>query len=519
MQNVSSRWGSLFLFTALLFGGIVRFVPTIITGQPINDGGLFYIMIQDLKANQFLIPAFTSYNHLNIPFAYPPFSLYAGGLLSLSGIPVIQIVRWLPPLVSTLSILAFFWMASLLLDSKAKATLATLIYALIPRSFSWYVMGGGLSRAFGMFFLIMACASSWALFTQKRPKYLILTILCGSGAILSHPETGLHAASACVLIWFFKGRNAQGFRDSLLVALCVAILTSPWWGTVLLQHGLAPLRSALGTGGSGSILELLGLGSGLTEEPLLSLTILLGLIGFIMQVASGNLFLPIWFALPFIVEWRSATAISILPLSILAGLGMAELLIPLVLRVKSQFRENSGDWTGYMSHSGLLQLVLGLYVFYAFIGAFIYDFTLTNYVVPAQSLAAMNWIRSNTPGNARFVVLTGRPDPFSDPSAEWFPAITLRTSINTIQGREWLLGRDFLPFLESLDSLQACLDSNVSCISRWAKIRQFDFDYLYIEKHGSTSSSPPNSLLFLLSKDNKFASVFDNGGVAIFERK
>ena len=332
MQNSSLRWGSLFLFTALLFGGIVRFVPTIITGQPINDGGMFYIMIQDLKANQFLIPAFTSYNHLNIPFAYPPFSFYAGGLLSLFGIPIVQIIRWLPPLVSTFSILAFFWMASLLLDSKAKATLATLIYALIPRSFSWYVMGGGLSRAFGMFFLIMACASSWALFTQKRPKYLILTILCGSGAILSHPETGLHAASACALIWFFKGRNAQGFRDSLLVALCVVILTSPWWGTVLLQHGFAPFQSALGTGGSGSIPELLRLGSTLTEEPLLSFSILLGIIGFIMQVASGNLFLPIWFILPFIVEWRSATAISILPLSILAGLGMAELLIPLVLR-------------------------------------------------------------------------------------------------------------------------------------------------------------------------------------------
>ena len=158
-------------------------------------------------------------------------------------------------------------------------------------------------------------------------------------------------------------------------------------------------------------------------------------------------------------------------------------------------------------------------MFYAFIGAFIYDFTLTNYIVPTQSLAAMNWVRSNTPGKARFVVLTGRPDPFSDPSVEWFPAITLRTSINTIQGREWLLGRDFMPFLGSLDTLQACLNRNVSCITQWVQTRQFGFDYLYIEKHGSTSAPPLNSLLYLLSKDNRFASVFDNGGVVIFERK
>jgi hypothetical protein len=519
MQGISSRWASLFLSATVLFGAIVRFAPTIITNRPINDGGMFYIMIQDLVSNHFLIPAFTSYNHLNIPFAYPPFSFYVGGLLSLLGIPIIEIIRWIPPFVSTLSILAFYWMASLILNSKTKATLATMVYALIPRSFSWYVMGGGLSRSFGAFFLILACAATWVLFTRKEPKYIVLTMLCGAGAILSHPETGLHAATACALIWLFKGRNVRGLRDSSIVALGVMVLTSPWWGTVLHQHGLTPFQSALKTGGDGSISMLLKMGVNLTEEPLFSLSILFGIMGFVLQGRSGNWFLPFWLFLPFLVEWRSATAIAILPLSILAGSGIADLIIPFILRIKSNLKENARDWTEYMSNHRILQFTLGFYLFYAFIGAFIYDFSLGNYIIPAQSLDAMQWVKTNTTSNSRFIVLTDRPDPFSDPIVEWFPAITSRTCQNTIQGREWLLGSNFIPFLGSLDDLRSCLRDKVSCVTQWSETRHLGFDYIYIERHKSESPPSQSSLLYQLHQDNNFVPVFENDGAAIFEQK
>ena len=517
VKDMSSRWSSFFLFTSVLFGTIVRFAPTIISGRPINDGGMFYVMIQDLMSNHFLLPAFTSYNHLNIPFAYPPFTFYVGGLLSLLGIPIVQIIRWIPALVSTLSLPAFYCMASLMMDSRPKAALATLVYALIPRSFSWYVMGGGLSRSFGMLFLILTCASAWLLFIRKDLKYMILTILCGAGTILSHPETGLHAATACALIWFFKGRNARGIRDSLFVILGVAVLTSPWWGTVLYQHGLAPFQSAIKTGGNGSISTILETGLNLTEEPLFSFSILFAIIGLVLQAVSGNWFLPIWLFLPFFVEWRSASAISILPFSILAGTGIADLIIPFLVRLR--FKEYRGDWTGYMSKNRLLQAVLGFYLFYAFIGAFIYDYSLTNYVIPEQSRQAMQWIKTNTPNSSRFIVLTGRTDPFSDPTTEWFPAITSRTSENTVQGKEWLLGGDFISFLSSLGDLRSCLRASGACIRQWSENRQIGFEYIYLEKQKSDMQPLPNSLLYQLRQDASFLSVFENDGAAIFERK
>ena len=99
----------LFLLFALLLGGIVRFMPVAMAGFPVNDGGMFYVMVEELQANHFLLPAFTQYNLADIPYAYPPFGFYATALISsLFRIPALDVVRWLPPLVSTLSLLAFY---------------------------------------------------------------------------------------------------------------------------------------------------------------------------------------------------------------------------------------------------------------------------------------------------------------------------------------------------------------------------------------------------------------------------
>ena len=43
-------WPALLLFTALLFGALVRFLPAILNGFPLNDGGMFHAMTQDLQS-------------------------------------------------------------------------------------------------------------------------------------------------------------------------------------------------------------------------------------------------------------------------------------------------------------------------------------------------------------------------------------------------------------------------------------------------------------------------------------
>jgi len=246
-------WGGLLLFTALLFGAVVRFVPAASSGFPLNDGGLFYAMIRDLKANGFVLPQFTTYNFADIPFAYPPIGFYIAGIfsaastaLSAGRLPVsdLQVLLWLPPLVNTFAIFFFFKFAGQILPSRIAAALATLVYALSSRAFLWQVMGGGITRSFGMLFLILMFWQAVQLFREYNHRRLALTILFGALAVMSHPQTALHAALGGLMIFLFYGRSKRGVISALWVGLGVVLLSAPWWGTVLLRHGFEPLLSA-----------------------------------------------------------------------------------------------------------------------------------------------------------------------------------------------------------------------------------------------------------------------------------
>ncbi|MDP1780012.1 MAG: hypothetical protein Q8K73_07045, partial [Anaerolineales bacterium] len=81
-MNRKLDFPTLLLFTALLLGAIIRFYPAVSNGFPLNDGGMFYTMIRDLKANHYILPQLTTYNFADIPFAYPPLGFYIAALLS-----------------------------------------------------------------------------------------------------------------------------------------------------------------------------------------------------------------------------------------------------------------------------------------------------------------------------------------------------------------------------------------------------------------------------------------------------
>src|SRR5690349_6694757 len=184
-MNRTLDWATLPLFSTLMFGVIVRFLPAAMNGFPLNDGGMFLAMTRDLQANRYLLPEFTTYNLEQIPFAYPPLGFYVTGILSdLLSIPMTWLFLWLPALINAISILIFYKFAVQILPSRMLASLATLFYALSPRAFLWQVMGGGVTRAFGMLFLLLMAWQAMQLFRQYDHKRLLFVILCGVGAVL-----------------------------------------------------------------------------------------------------------------------------------------------------------------------------------------------------------------------------------------------------------------------------------------------------------------------------------------------
>ena len=88
-KRVLSReeWGTLIFGLTLFLSILIRIFPETLTSFPINDGGMFMVMARELRLNGFALPAYTSYNNFNIPFAYPPLGLYVTGFLSVLGIP------------------------------------------------------------------------------------------------------------------------------------------------------------------------------------------------------------------------------------------------------------------------------------------------------------------------------------------------------------------------------------------------------------------------------------------------
>ncbi len=181
------QWATLILGLALFLGLLIRLFPALLARFPLNDGGMFLSMIRDLRANGFLLPKFTTYNLAEIPFAYPPFGFYVAALLSLLGIPELETLRWLPALVNFASIPAFYLLANAVLKDRPRAAVASLCFTLVPSSYGWQIMGGGLTRSFGVLFIILTLYVMHEMFGRGTWKFVALTILIGALAVLSHP--------------------------------------------------------------------------------------------------------------------------------------------------------------------------------------------------------------------------------------------------------------------------------------------------------------------------------------------
>lgn len=493
-MNRKLDFPALLLFVSLLFGTIVRFYPVITNGFPLNDGGMFYTMVQDLKSNGYALPQFTTYNHADIPFAYPPLGFYAAALLSalLPGSDL-TIFLYLPALVNTFSILAFYLFAKETLNSRTLASLATMIYALSPRSFLWQVMGGGITRSFGMFFLLLMLWQAIKLFksasyltqpeesnrgdssplSEKSNPFgaahsLVLTILFGAGAVLSHPQTALHAALGGAMIFLFYGLNKRGFISAIFVGLGVALLTSLWWGLVLSRHGLQPFISAGQTSQRTleSYLSIIQF-DGLNDYLLLPAT-LLAFIGIYVFFQERKFFLVTWTVLAYLIDPRGGSGVALLAVSMLAGVGLLQL---------SAWVSRSGNEqvkTVFMKRSSLTLLFSAIFLF-LFV-AMISDFQLLNTSLKSGDLEMVEWVNSNVDGNKTFLLATGREFSMSDPLQEWFPTLTEQYSATTLQGLEWTLAERFFPWSEQLTEFQHCADA--ACVDEWSTRNGVEYDYL-----------------------------------------
>lgn len=491
---------------ATLIGGFVRLAAPLAADFPLNDGGLFYAMIETLHASHFVLPVNFFYNGTFIPFSYPPLGFYLTDLVAaLTHQPILDVMRWLPPLISTITIPAFYLLSRHLLPSQNGAALATFAFAFLPRAFSWLIMGGGVTRSLGFLFAILTLACAYQLFTAPHPRLIIWTSLWSALTVLTHPEAAAQTAFAAILFLLFFDRTRSGFLHACTTGGLTLLLTAPWWTLMLARYGLEPfLAAAQATGDDRSDLINLVLRFVLpfrfefAEEALLPIISVFGLLGLFSALGKRNWFLPVWLVSAHLFEPRSAPLFMTIPLAMLAAHTLSDIILPYL---------NSGS-------KRIIPAFLGLLLAYVFTSASLVPSNIAgNISLQPADRETMNWIKENTPNDSVFIVLTGQL-PLRDPVSEWFPILTARISAATVFGCEWIKEPSFASRVEDYNSLQACLYSDSNCLLSWENQSNIEFTFILIRK--SPSSTP---LQINLDSDGNYSLVFQTPEISIYEKK
>lgn len=430
-------------------------------------------MVRDLQANGYRIPAFTSYNAASIPFAYPSFSFYAAGLLNDFGVDLLQIFRFYPLVFSLLAIPAFYWLASELLENRRKAVLATYAFALLKPSYYWLIMGGGLTRSPAFTFSIL-CLAVWARWLRGRSQWgwmwagFCFGIICGT-----HLEIAMVTAVTMLLFLLFHQptvRRAGIFLSSMVIG---GVVSAPYWLPVLRQHGFQPFLMALSNGGFDRTTRALNiLLPSVSEETNLTLFAVMMLLGLIYLFATKTFFLPVWWVTLVIIDPRSLSRTASGVMALLMAYGIEEVVI------RSLATLPATRWT-----RTIIRFVPALFIFQLLLMSVqisILPQSMSSNLNPAEK-AAIEWVQQNTPIEARFLVLPASDSWGEDSLMEWFPTLTARINVVTVQGYEWMPKQEFTWRIADYFGLRKCLQEPwTKCLDDYLQEHSDGFDYVYI---------------------------------------
>ncbi|HYY55346.1 MAG TPA: hypothetical protein VFA01_08185 [Candidatus Dormibacteraeota bacterium] len=495
-----SLWAAL----AVALGVVVRIRPFVRSDWPINDGGMFFAAVSEIWRNGYGLPAMLHYNGESIPFAYPPLAFYtAAALGGVASLPLTDVFRILPLLFSCLSVVAFHQLARRLLADDRAVIAATIGFGLVPASWIWMVMGGGLTRALGLTFFLLALANVLAVFERPTRRGVVVAGTLSALTLLTHIEFAWAIAFSATAFWVAHPSRPR-FRSLVAIGAVGVALSAPWLLIVVARHGLSPFLAASQTGQLIDPLEQL-LAFRQSGEPNFPLFSALALLGALVAFARGARTTLLWLAAIAVLDPRSWGTLSSAPLALLAASGAVDGVAPLLTR--------------HRTAAGILAAVAVAYLAH---GSLISHTELLDALTPSER-DAMAWVAANAPPDARFAVVSehGWAD---DRESEWFPVLAKRVSVSTAQGFEWLSLGAFRQRLLAIQALQQCGAADGNCIEMWASEYAVGYDFVFVPKYRAGIRLDGSDtwccmgLRNALLGDPRFALVYDGAGATIYER-
>lgn len=501
------------LLIIVVIGAFLRLAPVLASDFPLNDGGMFLTMAEELRANGYLLPRYSSYNDLQIPYAYPPLGFYLTAIISsLAGISLTDVLRFVPALVSVATIPVAFAIGREIFRDSRMALATAAFFSFAPRSYEWLVGGGGITR--GPAFLLAMVAVLIALRMHSAPsrwKPFIAGTALGASA-LWHPEAGIFGAvSVVVAAPFVTDNRWAAFRRVALVAATSILVVLPWFVVVLTTHGIEPFASARATGGS-PLEGLLVLAASRTSGGYIEIMGIATSVGLVVCAMRRCWLIPVWMIAIVLSDPRAGATYASVP---------AALAVAFLVRDIGHVALRSG--VGELSHpQNVRRARIATTVAFVALAFVVTADSLASRLSPLSPLHAlsaserqgMQWAADQTDPDSSFLVISGSPW-FVDAEAEWFPVLANRHSVSTVQGHEWLVGDSFDFQYDRSDLLIRCAaTSDGGCIEQWLEDAG-RVDYLYMTRSPALASIGRECCLGLASILSGAEVVYRNEDVVI----
>lgn len=509
---------------------VVRLPRVLADDFPINDGGFFFVMINELVGAKLALPLTTSYNGGCIPFTYPPLALYTAAAVHLAtGASILGLLRFLPLIANLGTAAVFFFLARSVLGTASRAGLASLTFVLLPRSYEYLIMGGGLTRSFGFLFACLAVACGHRLFVGRRTAAGVPTAVALALAVLSHPEMGLWAAATLVLVVAVCGPDRRTIVAAAFVAVGAAAITSPWLVAMLTRHGLAPFLAASETS-NWSLRALLGpLARGAAGEVGVAPFVILAFVGVLDAIVRREFFLPVWLVVTFAVVPRSAATPAVVPVALLATRALVGVVLPWLQRFLGGW---TALWRGAPGELGQETRRRALRAIQAavLVPAFGYTLIISNLRrtpedwpsmrrVPPAERVAMAWIAANVGEGHRFLVASANRSWWVDPVDAWFAALAGRVSVTTPNGAEWLPRSEFARRVQEYEALRRCGSVDAACLDALSARFGLQFSDVYVSKPTRATSARAAAPKATLAASDGFVVIYDGPGATVFAKR
>ncbi len=497
-------WHVGILCAAVVFVGRLSLITD--SYSPINDGGIFLPTIEKLSKELFPLPETMGYNSSAIPFAYPPLGMYLATIvIKIFPVPSLPLFTVIPFILSVVCIYLYCILAYKLTQSRTIAALSTLITAIIPESFVWTIMGGGLTRSIGACFALSTLVSACIWIQGKSSLFFPITGLLLGLTYLSHPDSAVFATYSLIVLVVILSKYSRTYTLLRLPGLFFVgcIVVAPWFFQVLAYHGFAPFKAALLIREESGfpLNNLAWLYRNDFQYRLILLAACVGVAVLFKEKKHRGILL--WLFAVLTIRATSMISFDIFPLTLLASIGIT--YIP-------RFFARATHRTYY--YIVIVVIVLSSFPWTT------QDITMQYPRLRTEDREAFEWVHTYTPETASFLIITPFHDWWRDNIPEWFPALAERRSVITVQGTEWLPNRETKRTVLLHLAIRQCNTQSVECIEDAVKLSGITFTHLYLSKMPNQPGPGDYCPLLLQSIRNspRYRVMFGNNAAEIWEK-